>query len=85
MRERKPIVRRNSAQFAAVCEELLDLGMSVRFRAQGQSMQPNILHDDAVVVAPARREELRRGDVALTHGEDGFRVHRVRFTDGSAG
>jgi uncharacterized repeat protein (TIGR01451 family) len=85
VRERKPIVRRNSAQFAAVCEELLDRGMSVRFRAQGQSMQPNILHDDAVVVAPARREELRRGDVALTHGEDGFRVHRVRFTDGSAG
>jgi uncharacterized repeat protein (TIGR01451 family) len=83
--DRKTIEKRDSAQFAAVCEALLERGVSVRFRAQGQSMQPNILHDDAVVVAPAHREDLRRGDVALSHGEDGFRVHRIRFADGSAG
>src|SRR5580692_4661676 len=84
VRERKPIVRRNSEQFAAVCEELLDRGVSVRFRAQGQSMQPNILDNDAVIVAPAE-QPIARGDVALTYGEEKFRVHRVRFTDGSAG
>jgi uncharacterized repeat protein (TIGR01451 family) len=84
VREREPIVRRNSEQFAAVCEELLDRGVSVRFRAQGQSMQPNILNEDVVTVAPAEQKELRRGDVALTRGEEGFRVHRVRFSDGSA-
>jgi uncharacterized repeat protein (TIGR01451 family) len=85
VRERKPIVRRNSAQFAAVCEELLDRGMSVRFRAQGRSMRPNILDEDVVTVAPAEHKELRRGDVALTRGEEGFRLHRVRFRHGSAG
>jgi uncharacterized repeat protein (TIGR01451 family) len=85
VRTRKPIEKRDSAQFAAICEALLARGASVRFRAQGQSMQPNILHDDVVTVAPAEQGELRRGDVALTHGKDGFRVHRVRFSDGSAG
>jgi uncharacterized repeat protein (TIGR01451 family) len=85
VRERKPIEKRDSAQFAALCEALLASGASVRFRAQGQSMQPNILNEDVVTVAPAEQGELRRGDVALTHGKDGFRVHRVRFSDGSAG
>jgi uncharacterized repeat protein (TIGR01451 family) len=84
VRERKSIEKRNSAQFAAVCEALLQRGASVRFRAQGQSMQPNVLENDAVIVAPAE-QKLERGDVALTHGKDGFRVHRVRFADGSAG
>jgi len=84
VRERKSIEKRNSAQFAAVCEALLRRGANVRFRAHGQSMQPNVLENDAVIVAPAE-QTLERGDVALTYGKDGFRVHRVRFTDGSAG
>jgi len=75
--ERKTIEKRNSAQFAAVCEALLERGAHVRFRARGQSMQPNILDNDALIVAPVEQEELRRGDVALTHGRDGFRAHRV--------
>ncbi|MGB9465820.1 MAG: S24 family peptidase, partial [Candidatus Acidiferrum sp.] len=77
MPERKSIEKRNSAQFAAVCEALLDRGAKVRFRAQGQSMQPNILDNDAVIVAPAEKRDLQRGDVVLAHGADGFRVHRV--------
>ncbi|HUB58947.1 MAG TPA: S24/S26 family peptidase, partial [Candidatus Micrarchaeia archaeon] len=84
MPERKTIVKRNSAQFAALCGALLERGVNVRFRAHGRSMQPNILDDDAVIVTHAE-EKLQRGDVALTHGADGFRVHRVRFADGSAG
>ena len=85
MPEGKPIEKRDSAQFAAVCEALLERGVNVRFRAQGQSMKPNILDDDAVIVAPVKQEELRRGDVALTHGEDGFRAHRVHDCLSSAG
>ena len=77
MRERKTIEKRNSAQFAAVCKALLDRGANVRFRAQGQSMKPNILDGDALIIASVQQKELRRGDVALTHGEDGLRAHRV--------
>ncbi len=77
MPERKSIPKRSSAQFAAVCEALLERGAKVRFRASGQSMQPNILHGDAVVVTRARSSDLHLGDVALTRGADGFRVHRV--------
>jgi uncharacterized repeat protein (TIGR01451 family) len=75
--ERKTTEKRNSAQFAAVCEALLERGAHVRFRASGQSMQPNILHGDAVVVAHVESSDLHPGDVALTRGMDGFRVHRV--------
>jgi uncharacterized repeat protein (TIGR01451 family) len=84
VRERRATEKRDSAQFAAVCEALLERGAMVRFRAHGRSMQPNILNEDVVTVAPAE-QQLQRGDVALTYGEEGFRVHRVRFTDGSAG
>ncbi len=85
MPERNAIEKRDSAQFSAVCQALLDRGAKVRFRAQGQSMQPNILNDDAVVVAPATSGELRQGDVALTCGEDGFRVHRIAIADRATG
>jgi uncharacterized repeat protein (TIGR01451 family) len=85
VRERKPIVRRNSEQFAALCDALLHRGAKVRFRANGLSMRPNILNEDAVTIAPIEQQELRRGDVALTCGKDGFRVHRVSFTDGHTG
>ncbi len=85
MRERKSIVKRNSAQFAAVCDELLHRGAKIRFRANGLSMRPNILNEDAVTIVPANKEELRRGDVTLTCGQDGFRVHRVAVADKATG
>ncbi len=85
MAERKAIVKRDSAQFAAVCEAVLERGAKVRFRANGLSMRPNILNEDAVTVVPVEREELRIGDVALTQGVDGLRVHRVAFSDGATG
>ena len=77
MPELKTIEKRNSPQFAAICDALLQRGLKVRFRAQGASMQPNILDGDAVVVAPAACHDLKRGDVALTQSEKAFRVHRV--------
>ncbi|MGC2531216.1 MAG: hypothetical protein WA639_26005, partial [Candidatus Acidiferrum sp.] len=73
----KAKIVRNSTQFGDVSAALLQSGMKVRFRANGLSMRPNILDNDSVIVAPVDQKELRRGDVALTHGADGFRVHRV--------
>jgi uncharacterized repeat protein (TIGR01451 family) len=85
VRERKSIVKRNSAQFAAICDELLHRGAKIRFRANGLSMRPNILNEDAVTIVSTKQEELRRGDVALTCGKDGFRVHRVAVADRTTG
>jgi hypothetical protein len=82
---RKPIVKRNSAQFAAICGELLHRGAKIRFRANGLSMRPNILNEDAVTIVPVEQEELRRGDVVLTCGKDGFRVHRIALGDKATG
>ena len=77
MAEPKTIEKRNSVQFAAICDALFQSGMKVRLRAHGDSMQPNLRDGDAVVVAPAGCNDLETGDVALTLGEDGFRVHRI--------
>ncbi len=85
MRKQRAIAVRNSAQFGEVCQALLERGLSVRFRANGLSMRPNILNSDAVVIMPAGIEELQPGDVALTRGADGFRVHRVASMDPDAG
>ncbi len=52
MGEPKPVETRDSLQFAVVCEAALDDGVRVRFRADGRSMQPNVLDGDTVVVAP---------------------------------
>ncbi|MGB2642846.1 MAG: C25 family cysteine peptidase [Candidatus Acidiferrum sp.] len=82
MRKPGSIVVRNSARFGEVCSALLEAGASVRFRANGLSMRPNILDNDAVVVVPVQAKDLRRGDVAFTRGADGFRVHRVAAADG---
>jgi uncharacterized repeat protein (TIGR01451 family) len=84
VRESKTIEKRNSALLAAVCKALLDRGVNVRFRAQGQSMKPNILDGDALIIASVPQKELRRGDVALTHGQDGLRAHRVYNADPAA-
>jgi uncharacterized repeat protein (TIGR01451 family) len=73
----RAIEKHDSAQFAALCDALLRQGVKVRFRARGESMQPNILNDDAIVVAPADPTDLRPGEVVLIHCADGFRVHRV--------
>jgi uncharacterized repeat protein (TIGR01451 family) len=68
---------RDTRQFGAACEAALDRGLTVRFRAYGQSMQPNVLCDDIVEVAPLSKGKLRRGDIAFTRSENGFLLHRV--------
>ncbi|MGA8768750.1 MAG: S24/S26 family peptidase, partial [Candidatus Acidiferrales bacterium] len=73
----KTLEKRDSRQFAVVCEAALDGGLRVRFRADGRSMQPNVLDGDTVVVAPISAGKPRRGDIALTRGDRGFVLHRV--------
>ena len=77
--------RKDSQLFAQLCLALLREGHSVQFRVQGESMRPNILDGDAVVVAPAADRELRHGDIALVQNQDGLRVHRVASRDASSG
>src|ERR1700722_1963206 len=94
MRESKPTtnalpataVRKNSTQFAAICHDLLDRGLLLRFTAKGQSIQPNIFSGDRVLVAPADPKEVAAGQVVLTEGQDGLRIHRLigRVADGGA-
>ncbi len=72
---------RNSARFMAACEAAFEQGFSVRFRARGQSMQPNVLDGDTVEVAPFASRDLSMGDIAMTHGEDGVLLHRVIARD----
>ena len=77
MREIETLTKRDSRTFAVFCEELLSRGYRVRFRAQGASMRPNIVENDAVIVAPVTDSAVRQGDVLLTQGESGLKVHRV--------
>src|SRR5208283_4604604 len=76
--------RKDSQLFAQLCLALLREGHSVQFRVQGESMRPNILDGDAVVVAPTADREFRPGDIALVQNQDGLRVHRVASCDASS-
>jgi uncharacterized repeat protein (TIGR01451 family) len=77
--------RKDSQLFAQLCLALLREGHSVQFQVQGESMRPNILDGDAVLVAPAEGRGLRHGDIALVQNQDGLRVHRVASCDVSSG
>jgi uncharacterized repeat protein (TIGR01451 family) len=77
--------KRGTLGFAAVCEALLQRGVEVKFRAEGQSMQPNILDGDSIVVTPVDRLTLQPGEIALTRRDGEFRAHRVVARDGATG
>jgi uncharacterized repeat protein (TIGR01451 family) len=81
----EPKVRGDSRLFAELCSALLNAGYRVRFRAQGESMRPNILHGDDVLVAPARAGALHRGDVVLAENSNGLALHRVASMDSKTG
>src|ERR1700690_1320854 len=74
-------VRKDSNLFNEMCAALLQRGHSVKFRVQGESMRPNLLDGDDVVVAPASPVNLCHGDIALTRSRDGLLVHRVASVD----
>ena len=85
MQTRETSVKNHSLQFAIVCEAALRRGLTVRFKAHGQSMQPNLLDGDTAVVAPIASAELRRGDIALTRNQRGLLLHRVIAWDSKTG
>jgi len=69
--------RKDSRLFAQLCSTLLRKGHSVQFSVHGESMRPNILDGDSVLVAPTATRDLRQGDIALVENPDGLRLHRV--------
>ena len=77
MKTSAKLLRRDTSQFAMLCEAVLQRGLQVRFLAHGQSMQPNVLNGDAVIAEQVAASELRRGDIALTLGAHGVLLHRV--------
>jgi uncharacterized repeat protein (TIGR01451 family) len=85
MRALDPQVRKDSRLFQELCSALLRRGHAVQFRAHGESMRPNLLDGDDVVVAPVSSAELSRGDVVLTQNCGRFLVHRVESCDASPG
>ena len=78
MPTREVPLRKDSHLFSEMCAALLRRGNHVRFRAQGASMQPNLLDGDQVLLAPAAISDLCPGDVALVETSNGLRLHRVK-------
>ena len=70
-----------SAQFEAVCRELLSRGLGVRFEARGASMSPCIRNGEIVHVTAVIVSKLRKDDIVLVKSNDGFRVHRLVAAD----
>jgi hypothetical protein len=70
----------SSANFHALCEQLLASGHSARFSASGQSMRPTILDGDILTVEPVAAAETRRGQILLVRSDGKLRAHRVVTT-----
>jgi len=64
-------------QFAALAEHVVDTGMSIRFRACGDSMYPAILDGDRITVAPVAAHEIARGDILLYRDGNRVLAHRL--------
>jgi uncharacterized repeat protein (TIGR01451 family) len=82
---REAAIRKDSRLFADLCSALLGRGFGVRFRAQGESMRPNLLDCDDVTVGPVTAAQLQRGDIVLAENSDGLRVHRLDSYDPVSG
>ncbi len=67
----------DSPAFETLARELLNQGLSLRFEARGASMSPVIRDHEVVIVTPVIVSKLRRGDIVLTKGHSGFKVHRL--------
>ena len=66
-----------SGAFRETGEQLLRAGVSIRFRAGGQSMHPTIRDGETITVEPIAPEKIRRGDIVLYRSRDGVIAHRV--------
>ena len=68
-------IRRDSRLLGELCADLLERGHGVQFRVHGNSMRPNLLSGEQVLVEPGAA--LRPGDIAFIQNQEGLRVHRV--------
>ena len=66
-----------SAAFLETSEQLLRAGISVRFRAGGQSMHPTIRDGETITVEPVAPGIIRCGDIVLYRSRNGIIAHRV--------
>jgi uncharacterized repeat protein (TIGR01451 family) len=70
-------LRRDSRLFGELVRDFLRAGTPVRFRAEGASMQPNLMGGELLTVAPVDPAAVRRGNIVLTHEGSSFKAHRV--------
>lgn len=63
--------------FETVVQDLLADGLSVRFRARGDSMYPTIRDGEMVDIVPCDASSLRRGDIVLAAMMRGMTLHRI--------
>ncbi|MGH9701707.1 MAG: hypothetical protein ACRD52_19910, partial [Candidatus Acidiferrales bacterium] len=70
-------IRRDSRLFRSLSGELLRSGVTVRFRAEGASMRPNLRGGELLTVEPAGARKVRRGMIVLAESENGLQAHRV--------
>ena len=63
--------------FENTVTDFLERGLSVRFRARGDSMYPTIRCGEPVEVDPVDAAEVSRGDVVLARQARGLTAHRV--------
>ena len=68
--------RSDSRLFRELLRSLLKEGISVSFRAEGNSMYPAIADGDQLLIDPAGIAP-NCGDVVISDGPDGLLVHRV--------
>ena len=67
----------SSTLFLDLSAVLLRCGHSVRFHAEGQSMQPTIRAGEAITVAPVMPAQIKRGDIVLYRSARRVTAHRV--------
>lgn len=70
--------------FESTVVDLLRDGISVRFRASGDSMHPSLHCGDHVHVAPVAPAALLIGDVVLAKAPRGLTAHRIVRVTGEA-
>ena len=69
--------RRDSRLFSDLATGFLRAGIPIRFRADGASMRPTLKGDELLTVEPIDQAPLKRGNIVLTHCEEGIKAHRI--------
>jgi hypothetical protein len=68
---------RSGELFSATVDSLIDAGLSVRFRARGNSMSPTIRDGEYLIVAPIAAAQVAVGDILFCDLRRGRIAHRV--------